>query len=414
MSHSPVSAKAEWTASWRVVLAAALGYSVSGLHIYPLGVFIAPIQEAFGWSRAQTLSGTAIVSFAVALAAVPTGILLDRFGARRIALAGVILIALAVALLGTATGSLTNWWMLWLLVALCASPVQATVWTSAVAKRFDTSRGFALAVTLNGAALGALCLPLLATVLIERFGWQPAFGLMAMIWVGTLLPVLFFFFRTDAGTRGAQPPGALPPQAQPGLTLGQALRQPAFYKLYAACGLFILVVMGAMVNFVPILTDRGVTPLAAAGAASLIGVFSIIGRLATGMVLDRFPARLVAAVAFILPLPACLLLLSPQSGPAGGMAAAAFLGLALGAEIDVVTYLATRRFGLKHFGAIQGALLSAIALGSAIGPVAAGASFDVFGAYGPFLTVAGVVMVASSLLVSSIRDHLPAPDPRAP
>lgn len=400
-SEIAATAKTEWAGYWHLPLVAAFGYSIAGLHIYGIGPLMQPIHDAFGWSRAQTLSGSAIVSFAVALASVPMGVVIDRFGPRRVALCGIVLMGAAVATLGTATGTMTNWLALWALVAICAIPVQATVWTSAVVSRFDASRGLALAVSLCGASIGAFAIPLVSTWLVGRFGWRQAFMGLGGIWAIGLLPLLFLFFRgaQDRGRATVRSPAAS--DTASGFTLAEALRTTAFYRLLFATGFFTFAIFGAIVNFVPIVTDRGTAPMQAASAASLIGLLSLLGRLSTGAVLDRLPAHLVGAVCFLIPIPACAFLLTDVAGVAGYFCAAALLGLSLGAEIDVIAYLATRHFGLKHFGAIQGALLCATALGAALGPLGAGATFDRFGTYAPFLVTTLALMFISSIVIGT-------------
>lgn len=407
MSTSPASARSEWAAYWYLPLTAALGISASGLHIYGIGPFMAPIQHDFGWTRAQTLSGTAIVSLGVALGSLPMGALIDRWGPRRIALVGVLVMGAAVALLGAATGTMVNWWILWSIVALTATSVQSMVWTSAVVSRFDAARGLALGITLSGNSFAVFAMPLLSTWLVASFGWRHAFIGLGGIWALTSFPVLYLFFR------GAHDGERVPrhrsiPQASsiPGLSLTEALREPAFRKLMFATAFFVLVVYGGVIHFVPILTGNGASPLVAAGAASTIGIFSLIGRLGTAAMIDRLPAHIIGAVSFVLPIPACVILLTNGLGTAGYFASATMFGLTLGAEIDVITYLAAQRFGLRSFGAVQGSLLCAMAVGAALGPLAAGAVFDHFGNYTYFLLSSSLILLVSAVLIGSIG---PAP-----
>jgi MFS family permease len=394
------SAAAEWGAYWYLPLVAALGYSTAGMHVYGLGPLMESLHSEFGWTHAQTLSGSAIVSVVVALASMPMGMLIDRFGPRRVSLPGLLLIGAAVALLGTATGTTVNWLSLWVLVGLSSMPIQATAWTTAVVSRFDASRGLALAITLSGSSIGAFAFPLLTTWLLQRFGWREAFFGLGGIWVLVVLPLVFLFFRgaQDHGTEARLParPASNPAS---GLTMREAMRKPAFYRLLFATLFFTFAIFGSVVNFVPILRGTGATLTTAARAASLIGIFSLLGRLSTGAVLDRFPAHIVGAVCFLIPIPGCALLLSDVPSAGSWFAAAALIGLTLGAEVDVIAYLATRYFGLRNFGSIQGALLCATAVGAAFGPLGAGATFDHFGSYRIFLETTIVLMFISALII---------------
>ena len=219
-------------------------------------------------------------------------------------------------------------------------------------------------------------------------------------WALLVFPILVIFFR------GAQDTGPKQQVASSvmltGVTLSEGLRSPALYKLLLASALFTFTLTGPLVHFVPILTDRGAAPLAAASIASLIGIFSIVGRLGTGALLDRFPAHLIGATAFMLPILAAVLLLWDGANPLSQSIAAATLGLTAGFEVDVIAYLAARHFGLKNFGALYGAQVMALSLGAACGPLAAGAVFDRYGSYAPFLTLAVVLTTLSALALLTL------------
>jgi MFS family permease len=397
------NAAAEWRSFWPVPIAAALGYSTSVLHVYSIGAYIGSLQQEFGWSRAQISAGITIASFGSGIFCVPVGMLVDRVGPRRIGLVGVLLMCTAYALLSTATGRPANWLVLWGILAAGNLFVQTTVWTSAVASRFAASRGLAFAITLSGASLAATVFPILATWLIGSHGWRTAFAAMGGIWAALVLPILFLFFR---GTRDQKrrEQEAIPraPRELAGISLSEGLRSPVLYKLLMAGGLFSFTLIAILVHFVPILKDSGAAPLAAAGIASLIGIFSIFGRLGTGLLLDRFPGHLVGAVAFLLPIIACVLLLLDGARPVSQAAAAAFVGLTVGSEVDVIAYLAAKHFGLKNFGSLYGALVMALTLGTAFGPLAAGAVFDHYHSYLPFLLLTVVMMAASSIALVSL------------
>ncbi|WP_232079660.1 MFS transporter [Mycolicibacterium parafortuitum] len=414
MANTDSTAITEWRRYGPVPVAAGLGYSMGVIHVYSLGAFMAPLQETFGWSRAETSAGLTIVGMAAAVAALPIGLAVDRLGPRRVGLTGVVLMAATFALLGTATGSMTNWILLWSLLAFAAFWVQTTVWTSAVATRFESSRGLAFAVTLSGGSLAAAVFPPLATLLIGEWGWRGAFFSLGTLWGALVLIAVLFFFRGAQDDKEALKPAAqeLPapapraPETQadlPGLTLGEGLRSPTFYKLLIAAGLFAFTTLGIVVHLVPILRDAGADPLAAAGTAALVGVFSIAGRLGVGLLLDRFPGRIVGACAYLVPILGCAALLIDGSSPVSQTVAAALFGLTLGAEVDVIAYLASRYFGLRNFGGLFGGLVAALSLGTAFGPLAAGATADHFGGYTNFLVLTMVLMALSSLALASLR-----------
>lgn len=402
--HETGSAVQEWRRYWPLPATAALGYSTAVLHTYGLGPFIEPLQHQFGWSRASISSGLAITGLAGAALSIPMGMIVDRLGPRIVGLIGVLLMPASIALLGTATGSLANWYMLWGFVAFANLWLQATVWTSAVASRFDASLGLALAFTLAGGSLSAVILPVIATSLIIAFKWRIAFILVGAIWPAVIFVPMFLFFRSAKDEISQNRKSALPAAVDlPGASVAEAVRSGSFYRLILASGLFTFTVVGMIVHFVPLLMERGASPLGAAGIASIVGIFSFIGRLSTGLLLDRYSGRVIGSCAFMLPVCSCLLLLFYGASSLNQMVASALFGLTVGAEVDVIAYLVSRHFGLRNYGVIFGFVVAALAAGGALGPLAAGLTFDKYGSYAPFLVLGAVLLTVSSLALATLK-----------
>lgn len=401
---SPPTARDEWRAHPLLPVAAGLGYATSVIHIYGIGPFYGPVAQEFGWSRTEVTFGLTIATLVQALGGVFIGLAVDRFGPRRFGVIGLLLLGLAFAALGSADGSLLNWYLLWGLIALAALPVQASVWTSAVASRFTASRGMAFAVTLCGASVAAGVFPPMATVLIGELGWRGAFPAQAAAWLLLAFPLIFVFFhgRYDKGRRQKPNAVAARPADLPGATLREGLTSSVYHRLFVASLLFTFTIIALVVHFTAILGDAGASPMATAGIASFIGWFSLVGRLGTGMLLDRLPASLVGAAVFMLPVLGCLALLLGGGSFAAMAGASALIGLTLGAEIDVVVYLLTRHFGLRNFGGLYGGLLAALSIGTAIGPLAAAQVYDRTGSYSGFLWLALGFMAASSVAIGTL------------
>jgi len=400
---TPVGAAAEWRRFWFLPLIAGLGYATSVLHVYGFTSFIVPISQAFDWSRAQVSSGVTVAALLSGTCSIPVGILVDKFGPRRVGLVGILLMTGSIALLSTASGEKANWIMLWVIVAIGTLCVQATVWTSAVASRFVASRGLAFAITLTGASVAQMIYPVLGAWLIGAYGWRTGIAGMAGIWAAMVFPLVWFLFR---GAREDKQPADAPSSTVAivltGMTLAEGLRSPSLYKLLAAAGFFSFAIIGTVLHFAPMLTDSGADPIRAGSIAAMIGMFSLIGRLGTGVLLDRFPGHIVGACAFLIPMLACGLLLVDGADSVNQMIAAASLGLTLGAEVDVIAFLAAKHFGLKNFGALYGTMQMALALGTAFGPLAAGAVFDRNGSYEPFLMLTIGMLAASAIALFSM------------
>lgn len=401
----PKTAKEEWRRYGYLPFVAAMGYAMSAMHSYGIGVFIAPLQEEFGWSRGFISMGLTIAGIGGVLFGVPMGMMVDRFGPRRIGMIGMVVMVCAFGLLGTATGTTANWIALWVIIALCNPWAGVISWTKAVASRFEHSRGLAFAVTLSGAPITTTFLPLIATAFTLAYGWRYGFFGVAATYALIIWPLVFLFFRSahEDPARVAERKQSIAAVELPGVTMAEALRGREFYQLLLASVFFAFTVTGTTVHFVPILTDSGAAPMAAAGIASLVGVFAFIGRVGMGVLLDRYPAHLLGGVVCTLPALSCALLLVQGDDPMFQMIAAALLGLTVGGEIDVIAYLTTRQFGLRKYGTIYGSMTAAMNVGTATGALLAGTIFDWQGSYDTFLFVTIAAMLTSSLALGTIN-----------
>jgi MFS family permease len=406
MNATMSTVRQEWRLYWYLPIVAAVANIATVIHIYTLGPFMAPLEAEFGWSRAQISSAITVSNGINAALGVLVGFLIDKWGPRRIGLIGICVMSLAFASVSTATGSYWNWIFLWFLISLGAAWTQPTIWTSAVSSRFDAGRGFAIAVTICGTSVAATVLPLVATEAIANFGWRWAYIVIAAGYFVLAMPLNYFFFRGAADTPARAPKQGQvevpkPSQVLVGMELREAFRSFTFYRLSIAGLLFAFCAMASIVHFVPILTDKGLSPLEAAGIAGLIGVSSLIGRFITGYLLDRFQPERVALIAFGLPVLAAFMLLYGD-GPLTYAAAAIIIGASLGGEYDIIIYLATRHFGLKRFGAIFASVLVFLTAATATGPLTAGAIYDRFGTYEYYLWLTIPMVLVSALLAGTL------------
>jgi MFS family permease len=404
----------EWRRYWPVVLAAALGHSTTTLSVYSIGPFVVPLQHAFGWTRAEIALGSTVSASIGWIFTLSVGLLIDRWGPRRVGLVGMVLLCAAYASLSTVTSNIYSWYLHWLLLGFSAAWIQPTIWSGAVATRFDASRGLAIALTVSGAGIGAAILPALATFLIAQYGWRGGFVGIPVIWAAVALPVIFLFFRGAQDTKKIQTRTERQNagDALPGLSLAQGLRSPILYRMALAGMLFHFSAVGLISQFVPILESLDVQRMTAAKIAGLIGLTSIAGRLVTGVLLDRFRADKVAMGALFLPAFAAALILNSHSATSLSCAAM-LLGLSLGSEFDCLMYLATRHLGLKRFGMMFAVMLVFLSLGAATGPLTAGAIFDRTGSYHLYIWLLFPVVTVASLLIGFLGPYPKHPESSA-
>lgn len=394
----PGDALNEWRRHWPVALAGCVAVASSTMNAYSTGLFVDPLQTAFGWSRAEIMTGQAFAAISSVLLGPIVGIAIDRFGPRRIGISGISSLCILTAALGATGPSIWSWWAIWLLLALVNPFIQPTVWTAAASGLFSAGRGTALAVMLCGSGLGSLFIPVLTYELIDRIGWRFAFPAMAAIIAGIALPVILLFFTSvrDQERKGQR---EIRPSRRPAeRAVWRLLLTPRFVQLFVAAFLIAAVIVPIVVNIVPILTWNGLHRGQAAGVAAILGISSILGRLLIGFLLDRVEGRFLAAVSVLLPIGSIsLLLLVPGSLPAAS-AAALILGFALGAEYDIVAYLVSRYFSVEHFGLFFGTVAGAVTLAGGGGPAVVSAVYDSTGSYGPALLATIPMCGVSALL----------------
>jgi MFS family permease len=406
----------EFRRGWRVLLASSLGVAcgASPIPLYAIGVLAVPLTEAFGWGRADVMLAILPLTLALVVSVPFIGALADRIGVRPVVLGALAGFGVTWAALSLLPGSLPVYYAMWFLIGLVGGGSTPVGWTRGVVGWFVANRGLALGITLIGTGITGLLLPPYAAWLVETVGWRNAFLGMAVLPLGLALPVAWKLFHEAPGTApaGAGTPagravtdGGVPPTASPaGVTLREAMRN---YRLWVLAIVILLVgiqTAGTITNFVPLLQDRDYSAVEAARIAGLIGVTIMFGRLFTGFLIDRFWAPGIAFPLLILPAFACIALTGTEITPTVAVLAAMAVGLAAGAETDLVAFLTARYFGLKHYGRIYGLLYAFFALASGLGPFMFGRGFDLAGNYDLVLyAAAGMVVVGATLLLTMGR-----------
>jgi predicted MFS family arabinose efflux permease len=401
---------AEWRANWPLVLAATAGMSITGVHLYSLGALMVPIAEETGWSRTQITLGQTFSSMLSSLLAPVCGVLVDRYGPRRIAIPGTIIFCLGLMAFATIGNSLFHWYAMWGVISLGLIGLKPNVWTGAVSVKFDASRALAFAVVISGVSLSAAFVPTIGTALAGRFGWRGAYVELGILWSLLLVPLIFVFPKARVPKRGERAEAKAP---YPGLTVRQGLTSPAFVKLTVTGFLFTLGLFGLTFHFIPLLRDRGIDAPAAAGIAGLIGIFSIVGRLITGVLLDRYHGATIGGIALLLPIIPVVLLLTVHGRVVPLLMFFAILvGLSVGSEMDLLAYLSTKHFGLRCYGTLFGFVISVLAAATALGPLIVSAVRDSMGNYDPALWAMIPIFVLSAILIATTGRY-PAFEPIA-
>lgn len=351
---------------------------------YTLGVMIGPVEQEFGWPRAQIASGSFIIACIALIAAPFVGMGVDRVGPRRIALVGVIFYCAALAFVSTANSNILSWWLRWAILGFANMLILPTVWTAAINSVFLHNRGKALGIALCGTSLGAAFVPALTNLMVEEWGWRYAYVGLAAGGALLLMPLTFFIFfgatdrRREDGSRAV-------PVAVSGYSAREGFAKPAFVKLAGAAFLFSIASCALTTNGVPVLIAQGFERGMAAAVVGLIGIGSIVGRLGGGVLLDRFDAKKVGACSVLAPVVTVILLLSFPGEYWSAAVACFVLGLSIGTEVDACAYLAARHFGMRSFGTLFGTINGLLLFGTGFAPLASNYVYDVVKTYDPVL-----------------------------
>lgn len=373
---------------WWVVVGSVFGLFVGNGPImqFTFGVFLLPITNEFGWARSTTSLALVIGLTMTALFVPVAGKLIDRFGIRAVTLPAIVLFAGATASLALFADTPAKFMIIYALMGIAAAGQTPLPYAKAISAWFDDKRGLALGIAMAGVGLGAAIVPQYAQALLASFGWKGAYlGLAALTLV----------VGVTAVSLAVREPEKLAPTAVdidriPGVTGRQALGSSMFWKMVLAFFAVALATNGTIAHVVPLLVDRGIEPTIATTALAFAGLALIGGRLLAGYLLDRIHAPYVAMFFFAIPLVGIGLLMA-ELPPAYAGLAVVLVGLGLGAEVDLIAFLASRYLGLRSFGEIYGYLFAAFMLGSGAGPYLMGYAFD---QYGNYMTALGVLCVA--------------------
>ncbi len=395
------AAQEELRRGWTFILAASVGVGTSAvaLPFYTLGAMVKPLSDEWGWSR-SAVQGAILFSTGIgALVAPLMGVLVDRYGSRKVALPSCFGLAFAFLLAAAMTGQIWTFYLAYAAMAILGSGTSPITWSRAIAQRFEARRGFALGLTLSGTGICAVLAPLYVVWLTQVFGWRYAYiGLAAVILLLTL-PLAYFFLREDGDdSQESRDRAAKSAATAWGLDLKTALRTRKFWILFLSVACVYLGVSGIIPNVISALTDQGFSAGDAALVQATIGATIVIARLVVGYLIDRFWAPGVAAVALSMPVFACLIFLG-EPGFALALVAAVCIGCAAGAELDLMAFLTARYFGLRHFGKLYAIYFAALSVTSGIAPSLFASVYDLSGSYDVAFLVAAALFATGALSI---------------
>lgn len=360
---------------WVIVAAGALMTCVAFGAVFALAVFLQPMSDSTGWSRAGISAAMTLVFLAMGVGGFIWGTASDRFGARPVVLAASILLSLGLALASRA-GSLLEFQLAYGLLVGFAAGGFFPPFIAVVSNWFERNRALAVSLTTAGVGVAPMTMSPFAGWLLTAQDWRGAQMTIALLAALVLVPASLLVRQPPAPAAGALSPAA----DGGGLSLGAALRSTPFIVLalafFACCAMH----SGPIFHTISYAIYCGVPALAAVSIYSLEGLAGLGGRVLLGLLGDRYGAKRVLVAGLLLQALAAGAFVF-ASRLAEFYAVAFFFGFAYGGVMPLYAVLARGYFGPGIMGGVIGAASLISSLGMALGPLAGGWSFDVFGTY---------------------------------
>ena len=401
---------------WTVVAAAVVVTFTEVAFFNPvLGVFIPEFEREFGWSRTEISLGVTLGSLVGAAFAPFFGPMIDRYGGRRFIAGGAALMSVCLVLLAFMQAE----WQFFIIYSIgrgTASGLMGLAAGVTVSKWFVRRRGFAIGVMSLGTRFGFALMPISVQLIITAADWRAAaLALAATVAVFGVLPAIKWMHPRPE-LLGLQPDGDdAPLDTATGLRLVRevswsrhdALRTRAFWLVTLAVSLQSLAGGAINLHQIPHLVDTGLTPETAALVITLVAVFGGAGVLLEGIFDARIGARWTMVIGLCGSAFGMLFLMRVDGSIGVALAFAVVYGLAFGLMVASNQIVFAEYFGREALGAIRGAATPAQLGLNAVGPVLAGAAYDLTGSYlAAFVPLTGAYLLAAAALALARK---PAP-----
>lgn len=385
---------------------------IFGTTMNTFGLFVLPVSEDFGLSRANVNTGIILTNLGMAVASPVVGRMLDTVSTRWIMAGSAVLFGGSMIALGLSHSIWLSAVVLAIPLALGIAGVGTLTSVALVARWFEAQRGRAMAIAAMGMSLGTIVMAPLVGMMIETIGWR-----QCLIVLGGVLGVLFLllvpFIRQKPGPEDIGPhPANAEGNAErvnagsvsdKPLGIGQILNMPVFWLMALSAALAFGALQAIMISIVPLAQESGVSAPRSAALLSIVGACAIVGKLVLVWFADRLDRTQALAFLFSVVSLTSIALMSGSSYVilAGS---AALLGLGAGATMPIFLALLADRVGAASFGTAHGIATLMIALMGSVAIRYGGEVYDRTGGYDVmFLTFVAVGVLSVFLMFVSGR-----------
>jgi MFS family permease len=419
---------------WLIVATVTLMLAVTSGGRFVFGVVLKPVSDEFGWSRTDLATAVTINVILLSILQPIIGLAVSRWGSRRILLLGVVATAVMMVPLSLST----HLWQIYVFYGIVAafafaatSPVNVT---ALVSGWFTKRRGLALSIATSGSAIGQLAIVPLATWIMVTWSWRTSYWVLAGVALLAMLPLGWLLVRdappgtTDdpdtppdnaPAVRNKSPVAGCAPVALPVVSIGRAIRTPAYWQLsfgFFVCG---YTMSFTSVHMIPYMLDMSehsfhTMETVASTTLSVVGGCSILGAVVIGLLADRIGRKPMLATTYFLRGLAFLMLVLAGPNLVGIFLAAIVLGVSWTSTTPLTSAISADMYGRHSLAGIFGFMFSTMNIGSAAGAWLAARDYDITGNYHLSLIVNAFLGFAAAAVVQAVRERSfvpPLPQP---
>ncbi len=394
---------------WIVFACFIIALYTVGVIFYGFTAIFEPVVREFGWSYTQVSFAASLRGVEAGLLAPFVGILVDRWGPRRLIFSGVLFTSSGLILLSQST-SLGMFYIASVLMAIGISSCGISVTVTAVANWFHRKVGLASGIMIAGYGSGGLMVPVMVR-LIDLYEWRTALLILALGMFVIALPLSLvvrhkpeqYGYLPDGELNGAEAPDnglVSAPAEEVNISASQALKSRTVRHITLALMPQFVVVTAVITHVMPYLSTIGISRSISGLVATAIPLLSVGGRLGFGWLGDRFNSkRLSAGALFMLALG----LLCFEGVATGGawllVLFLIFFSVSYGGNVTMLGVLLRENFGRSNFGTIIGLVFGILMIGNVAGPTLAGWVFDNWGSYqGVWMAFAGLTIIGAIIM----------------